>query len=428
MKKMLRNLIEALIFQMRRKSFLIVLDQSFCSITNFLSNILIVRSCSKVDFGYFTLGMTIVLFIEVIQRSLITIPFAVLSRKDTDNEKALNFGSIFTQHITISFLTCLGFLMSAIFIGTPQDLRKILFSLSIASSSLLLKDFTRNAFLAKLDVRTVIRLGIVINSVSLSCLFLAYSTGGLSAARAYYIIAACSGLPAFGLIVLKRNQIRTQRRRLLNDLRRNIVFGKWTFGSVVMNALGLRAIPWLLLFCFGSGEVAVLAVILSLAGFINPIINGTASYLMPKLCNVDAEKGIVPALNMSNRVFELILIIALCYTIFIALFGEFFVSFLYTSRYSGFKVPLVITSFAVALNAINIPARAILRVAEHPEFEFYGSSIAAISALTFGALLIPNYAILGASLTYMASNFIVTVVNRAAFIYYNRINERNMIP
>src|SRR5271156_525922 len=111
-------------------------DQAIVSATNFLTGVIIARSCSKAELGLYMLGFSLILLITDLQSSLISTPYMIYAPRLKGAAQALYTGSTLIHQLVFSVLTTVlllgGALLTTAGIG-PQGLAPVLWALVAVS-------------------------------------------------------------------------------------------------------------------------------------------------------------------------------------------------------------------------------------------------------------------------------------------------------
>ena len=111
--------------------------------------------------------------------------------------------------------------------------------------------------------------------------------------------------------------------------------------------------------------------------------------------------------------------VVILYVAAIAIWGNGITWLIYTARYQGYFAVLVVLAAAIGIDAVNVPLRALIRVMNHPETEFYGSALALVIVLATCAGLVPVYGILGAAVAILVGRLVIVLVNRIGVGYWS---------
>lgn len=393
-----------------RQGFTVLADQAFGSLVTFFCNILVARANDITEYGVFFLGLSVVYLTSVIQRSLVSIPLQIISRPLTASDKANYLGSSLILHLAISLL-----LISIIICGGKIIFDKssiyIIIGVSVASLGYNFREFIRATILAELKTITSLTMNGTSNAIIIIAYLIMYFYGKLTIFYALIILGVSSAIPALIYACACRQHFKIKDIQILNDCRQSWLYGRWIFGAVLANTGGIRAIPWLLLVFDGKVAVAVFGALTTVAGAINPLINGMANYITPKLANDAHDYGQANALAKGKRLFLFCLLIAFVYSIIMGLVGNGLIGFLYPDGYTGYAFAFAILAFEVGLKGTNLSLSGTLRAINRPQREFFSSFLGAFFALLLGVLLIPLIGITGAAIALLSSFIVVLLIN-----------------
>ncbi len=393
-----------------RQGLWVVFDQGLSSVATFLTGVLVARSAGKAEYGLFVLGFTVISIFQLIQRSLISVPFTVHRPHIEQDKRHSYLGSSLVHQFAISFFSMIGFALTAWILRLTYGQNSIFLAvvaMAMVSVAMLFKDFIRCVLLADLHVKASVTMGLFINITTISALLITYSYGKLTVFSACIILASCSVIPASVIVLRIKRRWKIIVTELLGDFLKNWHFGRWTLGSVVANSLGIRAIPWIILIFCGREDVALIGAMMAIAGIITPLMTGIASYLTPKLANLLKTSGQCSVIKAGMSVSKFAVAAGIVYVLLMIAAGEKFIQLLYTLNYSGHGNVLVVISIAVALEAVNVPLKAILRVTHHPEIESYGSVCALVLVIASSVILIPLFGIMGGAVSMVIGKAVI---------------------
>lgn len=389
-----------------RQATVVLFDQGFCSIANFLTGVLVARACTKAEYGLYVLGFTLLMTAMGIQASLSGIPFTVFSPRLRDKGHRLYLGSTFIQHLAVSAIAAVAFVVGAAVlfaVGRTDNFAGVLLALAVACVFVLLRDFMRYVLLAQLRVWASLLMGLVANIATVGILLLAYRGGWLRAPVAYLILGGCSGLPVLVLLLRERSRITFATNKLREHLKENWKFGKWLIARTAAFFFAVQIYPLALMFFKGPGATAVYGACMSLAASLNPLFVGIERYLRPKTSHVAATN---PA-ALPHIVFVTIgiLIVPLVGLLIIAVYcGDLVLVLVFGSKYIGCHDVLVVCVVALIANvvfksvSIGIDSMGATRVT------FSGRVIGAIASLLFGIPLVILAGSYGAAFGVMISH------------------------
>lgn len=378
----------------------VLFDQGFCCIANFLTGVLVARACSKEEYGYYVLGFTLLTVAMNIQTSLAGTPFTVFSPRLRDKEHRLYLGSTLVQHLAVSAFAVLGFLAAAAVLFAARrtgNFAGVLFALAAASVFVLLRDFMRHVLLAQLRVWASLLMGLVANVATVGILLLAYRGGWLTAPLAYLILGASSSLPVLFVLLSETKWITFASNKLWEHVKENWRFGKWLIAQVIVVFVAIQMYPWVLMLFKGSAAAGTYGVCIGLAAIANPLFMGLNSFLGPRTAHA-ARKG---SAQIHREVYLAmtflagpLLIILLC-TI---LFGEWAIVTIYGREFAGLGHIFSIVMLAVVIAAMGGITDAGINALRRPDIAFRARLLALAVTVTLGIFLVYKLGPLGAAL------------------------------
>lgn len=391
----------------------VVLDQGFYSITNFLTGILLARSISKEAYGIYVLALSLLLSLLGVQRAMITVPYTVYFKKHEQVQQQEYTGSVFVHQIVLLAFTLfisLGF--SRYFFSSSRPFPEIFFSLasfSIVVVGFLWRDFVRFYCLATLKIWQSILLGFLTNSFQLTLLWILFITKNLTIYNAFF--ATGSSIIIITLVFFLANvRIKICVSRIISDFLANFKLSKWIFGSNIMYILSSQIYPWLLGFFSGKASVAVFGVVISLASLPNPLAQGINAFIFPKMVHSKTHNppfGIIKIIRKTIIVLSLFSALWLMCGVF---FGNRLLVFLYSSKYAGYGVILVMLIINNFISIITGPVNAALDTLERSDVSFASLIVAFFVTIIAGTLFINFYGIIGAALGMILANLTTSLL------------------
>lgn len=382
------------------EGLVILADQAFYSLASAVVGVLVARSCSKPVYGHYVLCVSIVMTLQLVQRSVISLPLTVKSASMDGESRATYLGSSLAQQLVFS--AGVGVLMAAtaamLALGGRQ-LAPLVAALSVAAVSLLLRDFARSVLLARLKVWWSAGLSIVANTSTVIVACELYRLGRLSAAWGLGAAAAGALAPSLVFLALNRGEFRFVCSAVRPHLRLNWGYGKWTLGATAAASAGIRLVAWLVALLSSAAEVGVLGAIQTVAALIGPVTSGAAAFVTPKLARRAARDGIAAAARTSRLLIQIAFAFAATYVLAMAVFGDAVMRLLFHGAYDHRLTDLLLISGSAALDGVITPVRAMLRVRDRPELELYGNVAAAAVSLAVAFGTIPTLGATGAALS-----------------------------
>lgn len=386
------------------------------SLLTFAVQVIVARSLPPSSYGLFVLAMTVVYLVETIHRGLVTVPYMVLCQDMAGDAVRRLRGNMLLETIVLSTVgSFLLVLLAAV--GSNRGVIEavsveILIGVAVAALALMLRGLTRTFLLAELRVDSALRLSLVSAGLTLALLTGAYVSEIVSVPSALLIVGVGSLVPVTVWLIINRSRLRLGC--FVDDVVRAARYGRWITLSVLFNAIGIRAIPWLLAFMATADDVAVFAAVATVAGLANPVVNGLFAYVTPRLLSVAEEGGKAQALARGSQLFKVSLIFVPLYGLGMWFVGDGVVSLFFSDQYTGHGIVLSILAMEVAIKGANLVQVSMLRVARMPRMELAASMIGSIGCFLVGVMLIPQFGVLGAAIAVLVGMSLVLLFNHAA--------------
>lgn len=406
-----------------RQGLLVLFDQGGYSISTFLTGILVARASTKAEYATFVLGLTLVFLSGLLQQTLVTIPYTVLSQSLSPPERSAYLGSSFLQHVIFSFLIVIAFLASWVIaqpFGQRTGVTGLLAPLAAVAVGLHLRTFTRSMLLAELRTRASFTMSLAANAVTAGSILTLYFTGRLTILTACFAMTAGSAIPALVILLINRKSLKIRTCQITPDFKQNWRYGKWMLAASAAGMAGLPLLPWLTLLWCGRETVAVVAVITTTACMARPALKAAVGYLTPKLANYVQSKGTAPAIRKTIVLVNAAVIMAGLYVLFMFVFGDKIIGILYTSKYHGHAFALVIMAAAIGIKAVNVPVRALITAVKRPEIICRASICASGFALLAGIPAISRFDVIGVAMVVVIYHLVLLSVNYLGILRWSK--------
>lgn len=373
-----------------RQATVVLFDQGFCSVANFLTGVLVARACIKAEYGLFIIGLTLMRFIIGIHNSVVSIPYTIQSPHFKDRKRAAYFGSTLLHQLGICVLSTLGILLCSVIVsatGRNDELARILMALSVAAIALLMQEFMRFVFLAELRFWASFVMGFIASVATITSMFVAYFAGNLSAPKAFLIMACCSGMPAIVAVLSHRKQLIILKNHVIDDLKINWKLGKWLVAKTLVYMPAVQIYPFALAAILDAEKAAVYGACLTLASLMNPLFIGIANYLRPKASHAAVKKASsIRRIIYSGLVVVIIPLMALL--IGAIFFGNTALVIFFGSKYYGLGSVLVLCVLAISVFVINTIISVGIESLGKTDISFKGRTIGAVVSLVIGLPLV----------------------------------------
>jgi O-antigen/teichoic acid export membrane protein len=394
-------------------------DQAVASATNFLTGVILARTCSKEELGLYTLGFSLILLMTDLQTSLITTPYMVFAPRLKARAHALYTGSTLIHQLVFCLITMLGVAGGAIAVTHgmgPRGLGPVLWALSVVIALILLREHARRVSFARLRLVTAFLFDTSIAVGQVGGLLLLARLGLLSASRAYWVIGAVCGIAVLGWLWSDRECYHPRLGESLADLKKNWVFGKWVFASGLVWAVSMNLYPWFLAAYHGTASSGVWTACWGVVAVGNPALLGIQNLLGPKISHAYAEAGPMALRRLVLKITAALTLPVSLLCLALILWGGRLVTLLYGQQYAGNGLVVAIMALNLLVTAVAFSFSRALFAFERADLDFLVNFAALFIMATLGFWLVRAYGLLGAAIGILAANFVTSAVRAGCFL------------
>jgi len=239
------------------KSGIASLDQAIISALSFIISIILIKTVSKLEYGYYSIAFSISLFLISVQNAVINTPLAVLliTKKGSDKKKyaaSLCYGQFIVILPAVLIGTVTVFLLC--YWGLDSKEISVAVAFCMAVIGILFREFLRAYFFAEENPLNVLKLDIVYVFCLLGFIAIAYIAFGISVA-AIFALMGLSGLLA-SLLFSRKQGWRSDLKTIRESFSENWKFGKWALFGVLVTHIQNYSYIYLLGALLGSNAVA----------------------------------------------------------------------------------------------------------------------------------------------------------------------------
>lgn len=340
------------------RTALALADQFVISGTRFATSWMLARFCGAEQLGYYALGFSVLVVVDLLLQAFVTAPYSIFSQKTTKYRLPQYTGDALAQAGMVGALGVLVFLIIgfAVAVGNAPTLASVMFVLAATVPLCIVREFGRRHCFASErfglalsfdSLFSIVQLGTMyalLNFASLSSIT-AHASGGLACAVALSIwFLACRGDIQFG----------SRYWRL--HLRRHWKFGRWVFASQTLNQLNWNVVQWIIAYRLSTEATGVFTGCLTIAFLSNPFVLGIANIIYPRLALVQANQGHQAMRRLALKSTAAIGFVMTCFTLVLLLAGRHVCDFLYADpAYTVASLVPAILAAAVSCLAITMP-------------------------------------------------------------------------
>jgi len=391
------------------KGIITLIDQAVVSVTNFLTGVIIGRTCIKEEFGLYILGFSIVLFIVKLQTSLISTPYTVYFPRLKDKMQKQYTGSTLIHQLCISSLAVLFLLVvkTVLSVGIgPERLEPIVWTLVLVISFILLREYARRVCFAHLRIKTAILVDFCVSIMQIVGLLMLAHLGVLSANKAYCVVGFACGLAAIGWLILSRKQFILCLGGTLSDLVRNWSFGRWLFLGSLVYIGSIQLFPWFLTAFHGIAATGILGACMGVLYLANPFLLGMQNFLGPKTAHAYVNGGVNELKRVVRKASMLFAVIMGFFFVVMFFFGGTAVVLIYGMKYGGSGLVVRVLALNQLAVSLTFPLNYGLLAMERPDVEFKSYILSLFVTLTLGLWLVKLFGPTGAAFGLLASNVV----------------------
>jgi O-antigen/teichoic acid export membrane protein len=198
------------------KWILALVDQGVFSSGNFLTSIIIGRTCGKEELGLFILAIIIIGLIREVQNDLIWSPFAALSQRLSGSSREFYTGSTLIHQWTISVLAMLILAGTGVYLSYGKgsmDLGRVIWMLVIAGGFITFRDYVRQICFAGFQMKTVLMVDVFATSLQIGGMVVLAYMERLSAAYALGVMGLTSFLTTLTWFIGFRKEMKFSLNR-----------------------------------------------------------------------------------------------------------------------------------------------------------------------------------------------------------------------
>lgn len=232
-------------------------DQAILSALNFTISIILIKTVTKVEFGYYSIAFAVVQFLISVQSSIVNTPLAVLLVEKTGVQRQKYPASLcYGQFIVIIPAMCLGLAAGGLMYLYGFDTVKssLVAAISIAAIGLFSREFLRAYHFADETPLRVLKLDVFYVLLFMSLLICSLFLNRLNIA-AVFILSGISGF-VVSVFFARRTGWQFDLRAVKESYRENWVFGKWALLGVIVTHLQNYSFIYLVGALLGSAAVA----------------------------------------------------------------------------------------------------------------------------------------------------------------------------
>ena len=382
-----------------------IVDQGVVSGTNFVTILVLARTCSREDLGVYYLAWTVVVFLTAATSNLVSVPYTMYCHRYRGIAARSHAGSTLVHQLLLSAvgMACLLGVAAVLQAGVgPQSLRGPLWALAVVMPLLLLREFVRRYTFAHFALRTALAVDGAVSALQLSGLFLlALCFHRVSIPAVYLVMGGPARRCAQGGSPGRGRHCGSAPRRIAADWRDHWTFGQWALAGQLAG-LAFYVLPWMLAAVRGEAAAGVLAVCNTLVGVANLFVVGTSNFLMPKAAHAFANGGAraLARVMYSTLLLFVVVLGAFCVVAWFA--GDLAAWLCFGNRYLGTGTLIAVLALATFADALGITAGSGLWALDRPAANFAGDLVQLVVTLAVAVGLVVPFGAMGIAVALVA--------------------------
>lgn len=420
------DLLSALIV---RKGGLALVDQGVASAANFVATVIVARTLTESQFGFYTRGSALALLAMSLQTAIISTPYTVYSPRLRGPEQALYAGSTLLHQLAIAALCMVGLLAAALVIMTPlgrPDLAAIVWVTAAVAPLVLLRGFVRSLLFARLRMGQALLLDSCVAALQVGGLLTLAATGALSPQRAFWMMGLACGVPAAIWLLAERRSFAVRLPQAAADLRRNWSLGRWVLGTAIAREASSGIFPWLVAIFHGDGAAGAFGACCGVVMLANPFLMGMTNLLGPAAAHASARGGRAELDRVVSRGSLLLGLLMCGFLLVMLLWGGALVRLVYGNKYAGHGAAVAMLALSFFLRALILPVDAGLLATERPDVIMLSHVAGSVVTLVVGTSIVWLYGLTGAALADALKTAVTSTIRFRAF--WSRGRNRAMSP
>jgi O-antigen/teichoic acid export membrane protein len=258
------------------------IDHGFISLINFGVQILLIKSVTQAEFGFYSLAFSIIMYSMSFQNAVVNTPITVSLAGKTLGEKSIYVSSVFNGQLYSLFIICsLGALVSytAHYFGLFNDYGILAASIFIGSFGILNREFLRSYFFAEEQPLRALKLDLFYGLLYIFLISITFLFFNLSVP----LVLIFMGLAAsFDSLILNKN---FKYKFNFNDIKKayleNWQISKWSLIGITVTHLQKFSYLYIIGSLLGSAAMAEVSASKLLLMPLGLFVNGWGNVVRP---------------------------------------------------------------------------------------------------------------------------------------------------
>jgi len=404
------------------KSLISMTDQGALSLTNFLVNIILLKTISIADYGRYSFFYSILMLLAAMSSALINSPMNVMiagKKTSSGNQyiSALLFGQVFV-FLVFAVLGFAGALLMQFFGHLDYGLWSITV-LFLAGLATILREFFKPVFFNRPRPEYVLFIDLTFIFVYLLALFISLQNLNWVSVYGFRFIASTTA-GALGIYFWRSRFSSPSFKEIFSSLKENFEHGRWILPNVIVSNLANYSFVYLLIYLLGEAEAGVASGARLVVMPLILCLDSWAKVAVPHGSNLREKKQVSELGKMLFKTSGVFMLGIILYGCFTYLFADDISGFLFDEQrlnQTGLIYLWVIYAFVFVLRK---NATVGLMVLKSFKLLFYLNPILVFSTLFFGFIFINSFGVAGSILAMIAVEIGLGIITWVLFIKEKR--------
>ena len=410
-----------------------VMDQALVSAANFATIVILGRFGSQQALGVYSLALTALMLLTMLQGQLITAPYTVYRQRFHGRDLAQYNGSVLVHQCIFAFVGCFVLALIGLLLTFQHSsvLLAVMLAVLTTAPAWLFRGFIRYVSFANLQFGTALLVDLLAVGLQLAGLAGLVWSGSLSAPSVYIVggIASAAGCLMGWWWWRGCMDFRVQRSLIGSDWRTNWSFARWALASEMLGCSTPYVLPWILIHTHGSAAIGALAACVNICGLAMMFIVGVGHSLTPQAARAFANGGI-PALRTTLRKTMLIFAISIgTFCMAALILGEWVMTSIYGPQFIGSGPTVSLLSFSVLSTSLAVVAGNGLWAVNRPQTNLVADAVTLVVTIVTAAFLVGPWGATGAAAAMLVGNTAGALTRLAILrLVLNSVSEPALSP
>ena len=391
-----------------------IIGQASLSAANFLTGVMLGRTCGDDCLGIYALAMTCVYVGIGIQSELTSGPYHVYCIRRRGRALHRYTGSVLLHQAVSLAALLVGIAAVLAVTGQLRELASVLGVLAVAGPLLVTREFVRQMTFARLRLRLAVVLDLVASGVQVGSLAAVWWLGLLSPATAL-ACGASAGVVTIAIWLLRNRRELTLAPRLAwTHWLRNWMFGRWTVATYAAGSMIPFVMPWALAYWRDSAAVGRLAACNTLIGLSYMFTTGIANALTGQAARDYRAGGGDALMGTLRKAAAIIAGVLGPFLMAVAIAGDWAIAFVYGPDFAGLGQVSTLIAAGVLAGGLSMVAGNGLWAIERPQDGLVADLVTLAVSIVSAVLLIDRFGVIGAAAATLAGQAASMIVRWAA--------------